>query len=498
MNAFKRLDLKALRERLNAKKKITFGSPEELKGHLNLTPGSVSIFGMIYSKDVELIIDREVWDSEKVGFHPNTNTATLELEHEDLKRFYDLIKSEKRKDLYNKKIIIATPQTIKEDLSNNLFSFKDFSVLIIDEAHRAIGNYAYTFLTKKYIEESEFPRILALTASPGGNKQKIEEICKNLSVEAVEIRTEEDIKEYIQEKNIRWLNVDLPDSLKRINELIKIVYKEKLKSLQNVGFTKPLYLINKKDLILLQNQFRKKLNTKNPSAYYGISLTAALLKVDYASELLETQGLNPLLEFWNKLERDKTKAAKSILKIKQIQEAISLTKELAKRNVKHPKMYMLKGIIKKELEQNPNSKIIVFANYRNTIDEIVSFLNTEEKMKSAKLIGQKSGLTQKEQIDVIKNFEEGTYNILIGTSIIEEGINIPSGAELAVFYDAIPSEIRSIQRAGRVGRIKTGKIIFLLTNNTREIGYYWVSKRKESLMKKTLQKMQQKNLDNFT
>ena len=167
------------------------------------------------------------------------------------------IKSKNRKELYQKtKVIIATPQTIKEDLTNNIFSLKDFSALIIDEAHRAIGNYAYNYLTKRYIEESEFPRILALTASPGGNKQKIEEICKNLSIEAVEIRTEEDIKEYIQEKNIRWLNVDLPDQLKHINNLIKIVYKGKLREIHNIGFTKPLHLINKKDLIMLQNSLR--------------------------------------------------------------------------------------------------------------------------------------------------------------------------------------------------------------------------------------------------
>ena len=95
MNAFKRLDLKSLKEKLNVKKKLTFGSAEELKKYLNLTPGSVSIFGMIYSKNVTLILDKEVWDAGKVGFHPNTNTATLELNHESLKKFYNSLKAEK-------------------------------------------------------------------------------------------------------------------------------------------------------------------------------------------------------------------------------------------------------------------------------------------------------------------------------------------------------------------------------------------------------------------
>ena len=184
------------------------------------------------------------------------------------------------------------------------------------------------------------------------------------------------------------------------------------------------------------------------------------------------------------------KAPKKTAKRAHIQDAILLTKELEKKDIKHPKMYMPKGIIKKDLENDENARTIVFANYRNTIDEIVSFLNKEEKIKAAKLIGQKSGLTQKEQISTIKDFEDGTYNVMIGTSILEEGLDISTGAKLAIFYDIVPSEIRAIQRKGRVGRTQAGKIIFLVTNNTREQGYKWSAYHKEKTMKKTLQLMQ--------
>lgn len=95
MNAYKRLDLKALRDRIGAKKKLSFCTAEQLKQHLNLTPGSVSIFGMVHAKDVKLILDREIWEAPIVGFHPNINTATLELTHEALKKFYDSLKAEK-------------------------------------------------------------------------------------------------------------------------------------------------------------------------------------------------------------------------------------------------------------------------------------------------------------------------------------------------------------------------------------------------------------------
>ena len=400
------------------------------------------------------------------------------------------IQPKKRQELWESAIVtIATPQTIQKDLENNRISLSPTSLLVVDECHRSRMNFANTIVASYYIKQSKFPRILALTASPGGNKERINEVKKNLHIETIEIRTEEDIEEYIQEKEIKWLEVSLPEEIKEVNHLIKTVYKEKLKNLRKVGFHKPTNIINKRDLILLQIKLRKELANKNPISFFGLSLTAMLIKIDYASELLETQGLIPLKEFWEKLTTDQTKAAKNILNESRIQQAINLTEKLIEKEIKHPKLYMLRGLIKKELKEI-NTKIIIFANYRNTIDEIVDFLNKEEEVKATKLIGQKLGLKQEEQIATIKRFEDGIYNTLVCSSIGEEGISI-KGATTAIMYDqGKSSEIRSIQRTGRVARLEAGKIITLLTKDTREIGYYWASKRKEKTMKNILSNMQ--------
>src|SRR3989344_7538665 len=92
--AEKRLNILFLRKKFNLKK-LHFASEEELKYNLNLTPGSVSIFGMIYSKSVYLIIDKSIWDANKAGFHPNINTATIVLDHSNLEKFYNSLKSDK-------------------------------------------------------------------------------------------------------------------------------------------------------------------------------------------------------------------------------------------------------------------------------------------------------------------------------------------------------------------------------------------------------------------
>ena len=93
MNAHKRLDIKSLKKKLSLTGKLHFGSEEELKQQLNLTPGSVSIFGMIYSSNVLLLIDKEVWQAPIIGSHPNINTSTLEITHENLEKFLHSLKS---------------------------------------------------------------------------------------------------------------------------------------------------------------------------------------------------------------------------------------------------------------------------------------------------------------------------------------------------------------------------------------------------------------------
>lgn len=78
--AKKRADLKAFAKEVSATK-VTFGNDKELKEKLGLAPGSVSIFGLINDtkKEIVLNIDKEIYDAPIVNFHPNINTASLEL-----------------------------------------------------------------------------------------------------------------------------------------------------------------------------------------------------------------------------------------------------------------------------------------------------------------------------------------------------------------------------------------------------------------------------------
>ncbi|MDP4012694.1 MAG: DEAD/DEAH box helicase [Candidatus Nanoarchaeia archaeon] len=388
-------------------------------------------------------------------------------------------------------IIVATPQTIQSDLKNNRISLEKVSLLCIDEAHRSRDKFANTIVAKKYQEHAKDQRIIALTASPGGTKQKIKDICNNLNIEKVEIRTDEDpdVVPYIQKKDITWLDIKLPKEFEETLQLISSIYKASLEKLKNYGLTKPLSIINKKDLLLFQNRIRNEIRFGNKSAFQKASVCAQAIKLMHAVELLETQGATSLKSYWDKLKEETSKASQRILSNASIEKAIKLTEDLIEKKIEHPKITVLSKLVKEQIDSNKEANIMIFANYRFMVEEIVKNINNLEGIKAVKLIGQKEGLSQKEQINTIKEFEEGKYNCIVATSIGEEGLSLEA-ADLAIFYEPVASEIRTIQRIGRVGRTKEGKVIVLIAKGTRDEAYYWSAKRKENIMKNTLSNIQ--------
>jgi Ala-tRNA(Pro) deacylase len=87
-DAFKRIDLKIVCQAVK-EKKIGLASPDRMQKYLGLTPGSVSIFGLINDKNKEIIVllDKEIFVHDKLNFHPNINTATIQISKDDLFKF---------------------------------------------------------------------------------------------------------------------------------------------------------------------------------------------------------------------------------------------------------------------------------------------------------------------------------------------------------------------------------------------------------------------------
>ena len=91
------------------------------------------------------------------------------------------------------------------------------------------------------------------------------------------------------------------------------------------------------------------------------------------------------------------------------------------------------------------------------------------------------GRTQKVQKATLEQFRSGEFNVLVATSVGEEGLDIPA-TEAVIFYEPVSSAIRLIQRRGRTGRDRPGKVFVLITSDTRDEAAYWSSRSREMRM----------------
>ncbi len=395
------------------------------------------------------------------------------------------VPSEERKELWESDIIFATPQTCANDLLRGLFKFDDFSLVIFDEAHRTIGEYSYVWLAEQANKNG--CRILALTASPASDKEKLDEIRKNLFISKVEVRTERDtdVKSYVKGKRIERVYVELPDEFKEINKLLEKSLKSRLSILYDEELINSLDInkVRKKDFLILQGRLGKEVSAGNFNTYRQISIVASCLKIMHAIELLQSHGVGPLTEFFKKLEEQskRVKAAKNLLSDWNFKKAVILA---SRAEQEHPKLKALEAIVRKYA----GKRIIVFTQYRSSVDDILRKISELDKIKAVKFIGQKEGLSQKKQIEILDKFRGGEYNVLVATSISEEGLDIKS-ADTGVFFEPVASALRTIQRRGRIGRTNFGKVYVLITKGTIDEKYYWVAFHKERRMYKLLDGM---------
>ncbi|MGP8336791.1 MAG: DEAD/DEAH box helicase [Methanosarcinaceae archaeon] len=434
--------------------------------------------------------------------HASFLKNALLLPEEEILTFTGTLPPVKRAEMWeNGKVIVSTPQVIENDLLTKRIKLNDVSHITFDEAHRAVGNYAYTYIAEKYFEQADNPLILGITASPGSQNEKIAEVCEALHVRSVAVKTEtdSDVAPYVHEIEIEWKRVDLPDELEKLKDLLENVLDDRFTKLSKLGFSMQYHKnASKRDLLALQKQLQSRLRgNPNPAIYGALSILAEILKVNHAVEVIETQGVEALSKYMERLENEAysksgSKASKRLAEDLYIKQ---LTHRLKECEIEHPKLDKVREIVREEFENNPDSRVIVFTNYRDTAKMVTNALSGIENVLPVRFVGQASkykdkGLNQKQQVEIIENFKSGVYNTLVATSVAEEGLDIPA-TNLVLFYEPVPSEIRSIQRKGRTGRKHKGRVVVLITKGTRDEAYYWSSNYKERRMQSNMQQLQE-------
>ncbi|MBU1200942.1 MAG: DEAD/DEAH box helicase family protein [Nanoarchaeota archaeon] len=402
------------------------------------------------------------------------------------------ISPKKRRKLFEEAtIVISTPQTIKNDLENELYNLDNFDLVIFDEMHKAVEKYAYVEIAKRFNK-----LILGLTASPGSRKKKINQIFENLKIKNVEsrIRDDIDVKDHIKDIKLDWIKVPMNEDLRKVQKPLHDLFLEKVAKLNKLGiltYKKPDY-ISIKDILGARMSIKKRFG-RSPYAFATYNNQAVLLQSYHCLELIETQGIESFLKYIEKFKEKKklSRSEQMFLKHDLLKKGI----ELAKKDISlsHPKLNVLKKIVEDQFKKEEDSIILIFTQYRNTIDSIENTIKVIPQSKIHRFVGQAKqgtvkGMNQKEQKEIIDKFKEREINILIATSVAEEGINIPN-VNRVIFYEPVPSEIRGIQRKGRTGRSHIGEVTILITEGTRDEAYFYASTHKEKKMQNIVKGM---------
>jgi Fanconi anemia group M protein len=399
----------------------------------------------------------------------------------------------------NARVVVSTPQVIENDLLSHRIDLSNVVHITFDEAHRSVGNYAYVYIAEKYQFQAKDPLILGITASPGASSEKIEEVCRNLSTSNVQVRTDDDpdVKPYVHYRDLEWRHISVPVEIKGLKDSMQRVLDDRVKQLAKLEFIDPnRKYLNKRELLDLQSRLQSGLRSgPDQRVFKAISLVAEILKVSHAIEITETQGPEALEKYFERLEHEAgsksgSKASRRLVEDVHMRQAMHALKEM---DVTHPKLDIVKDIVSGQLRNNPDSRVIIFTNYRDMSELVTKNLEGVDNVRPVRFVGQASkykdtGLTQKQQVEILDKFRSGEYNALVATSVAEEGLDIPA-TDLVLFYEPVPSEIRSIQRKGRTGRSHAGKVIVLVAKGTKDEAYYWSSHRKEKTMNSKMRQL---------
>jgi Fanconi anemia group M protein len=429
-----------------------------------------------------------------VSQHADFYRTALSIPDEEIVTFTGEVRPDDRADLWERaQLVIATPQVVENDLIGGRISLSDTTHITFDECHRASGDYAYNYIAERYHADAENPLVTGMSASPGGDREAIEEVCANLGLNEVTVMTEEDadVGTYTHETSVEWERITLPEEVIEIRDALNGVIKERLGKLKELGVarsTQPDQ--SQRDLNAIRAELQKLMNNDQSEGYQGMSIHAEVMKLRRAVTLAETQSVESLRRYFERQRNaarssGASKASQRFVSEPSVRKAVRMAEDF---DDLHPKFRRTRILLAETLGIEGGDRVIVFTESRDTAETLTEFLG--EHFSVHKFVGQgdkegSDGMTQKQQQETLDAFRAGEFEVLVSTSVAEEGLDVPE-VDLVLFYEPVPTAIRSIQRRGRTGRQTEGKVTVLMAEDTRDEAYFWISRRRESQMESQL------------
>ena len=365
------------------------------------------------------------------------------------------------------RIVIATPQVVENDLIGGRISLSDVT-------HLTFG----------------------MSASPGGDEEAILTVCENLGLSEVAVMTEDDadVAEYTHDTEVEWERVTLPEPVLEIRDAINEVITDRLEQLKHLGVTnKTSPDLSQRDLNSMRGQLQDLIDADQSEGYEGMSMHAEVMKLRRAVELAETQSVESLRRYFERQRNaarasGASKASQRLVSEPKVREAMRKAEAF---DDLHPKFRQTRVLLARTLGIGGGERVIVFTESRDTAEALTDFLS--ESFDTRRFVGQgdkegSDGMTQKQQGETLDAFRSGEFEVLVSTSVAEEGLDVPE-VDLVLFYEPVPTAIRSIQRKGRTGRQDEGRVIVLMAEDTRDEAFFWISRRREQEMEDELKEL---------
>ncbi|WP_336136075.1 DEAD/DEAH box helicase [Natronomonas amylolytica] len=433
--------------------------------------------------------------------HATFYREALDVDDDEVVVFTGDVRPDDRAELWDDaRVICATPQVVENDLVGNRVSLSAVTHITFDECHRATGDYAYNYIADRYHQDADRPLVTGMSASPGGDKEEILTVCDNLGLREVAVMTEDDadVEEHTHETSVEWERVELPETVIEIRDALNEVISERLEKLKGLGVTNSTDPnMSQRDLNKIRAKLQQLINSDDSNGYKGMSAHAEIMKLRRAVELVETQSVESLRRYFER-QRDaarssgSSKASQRFVSEPKVKEAMRKAEEF---DDLHPKFRRTRILLAQTLGIENGERVIVFTESRDTAETLTEFLG--EHFDTQRFVGQgdkegSDGMTQKEQKETLDAFRNGEFEVLVSTSVAEEGLDVPD-VDLVLFYEPVPKGIRSIQRKGRTGRASEGAVVVLLAEDTRDEAFFWISRREENKMEEELRKL--KNIE---
>ncbi|WAR52194.1 hypothetical protein PtB15_1B633 [Puccinia triticina] len=375
-----------------------------------------------------------------------------------------------------KRVIFATPQTVANDLRRGSLRPEDIICLVVDEAHRATGAYAYCIVVKLLMRFNPHFRVLALTATPGSDPERVQAVIDNLHIGHIEVRTEEsmDIVPYTKNKEIVLEKISLTPELASIRDKWGTLMLPLIKQCGSLfhGSKEPAY-IHAFSITAAQMHIPKEKSYLRPNL-------AVLSKMATAMAKLLEYSITLAFEKMQELKEESGRCAAGVCSQMGYKSLMSEIRELTQSAgfVPHPKMEKMKALVLEFFveaqEQGKSSRVMIFCHFRDMVTDIVNYLNQERPLiKASAFVGQSNdvrgnrGMNQKTQNETIQRFKNNEFNVLVATSIGEEGLDI-GALDFIICYEAQKSPLRMLQRLGRTGRNEDGKVIVLIAEGRED------------------------------